>query len=154
MSNRIERLARLEKVYLFGADGSAIGGSPYEVESVWEHRGRVVFKFRGIDTISEAERLRGAEIRVPWTERYQLPPGEYYHDDLVGCEVIDADSGSTVGKVANWQEFGGSGLLDVRTADGEEVLIPFARSICVNIDLEKRQITVRLPDGLKELNRR
>ena len=41
-----------------------------------------------------------------------------------------------------------------RPKNGEEVLIPFARSICVNIDLEKKQIAVRLPDGLKELNRR
>ncbi len=153
MSSRIERLARLGEVYLFGPDGLPVSDRPFEVESVWEHRGRVIFKFRGTDTISDAEHLRGAEIRIPRAQRFQLPEGEYYHDDLIGCEVTDADSGCPLGRVASWQESGGSGLLEVRTADGDEMLVPFARSICVGIDVERRQITVRLPEGLKELNR-
>jgi ribosomal 30S subunit maturation factor RimM len=32
-------------------------------------------------------------------------------------------------------------------------MIPFARSICVEIDPASRRITVELPPGLKELNR-
>lgn len=153
MSSRLDRLARLERVYLFGAGGSLLDIRPYEVEAVWEHRGRVIFKFRGIESISDAEQLRGAEIRVPWAERFELPQGEYYLDDLVGCEVRDAETGTVFGDVVDWQDPGGSGLLVVRAVDGGEMLIPFARSICVDINLERRQMRVTLPEGLKELNR-
>ncbi|MEN6532035.1 MAG: ribosome maturation factor RimM [Bryobacteraceae bacterium] len=154
LSNRPERFARTKRVFLFGGDGSPAGSGPFDVEDVWEHRGRVIFKFRGVDTISDAERLRGAEVRIPSSERDELPVGEYYQSDLIGCELADSESGQALGRVEDWQDFGGSGLLAVRAPDGEEFLIPFARSICVDINVEERRITVKLPEGLKDLNRK
>lgn len=153
LSGRLERFNRLSDVYLFDAGSPAAGHRPAEVETVWEHRGRVVFKFRGVDTISEAERLRGREVRIPLSSRPPLPPGEYYQSDLVGCEVIDRATGQPVGRVRNWQEAGGSGLLEIEGVDGTEILAPFASSICVEIDVERRRILVDLPEGLKDLNR-
>lgn len=60
LTSKPGRLESLSRVWLFG------DGSPREVESVWRHDGKPVFKFRGIDTISDAETLVGAEIRIPW----------------------------------------------------------------------------------------
>ena len=142
LTDKPERLQALQTVYLFG------DGAPFEVERVWNHNGRWIFKFHGIDSISQAERLRGAEVRIPFSERYPLDAGEYYMSDLVGCEVIQRPSGESLGPVAAWQNFGGPPLLQV----GERLLIPFNKSICVSIDLEKRRIEVDLPDGLKDLN--
>jgi 16S rRNA processing protein RimM len=113
----------------------------------------VVFKFRGVDTISEAERLRGREVRIPLASRLVLPPGEYYQSDLVGCEVVERATGAPVGRVRKWQEAGGPALLEVEGVSGEEILVPFASSICVEIDVERRRILVDLPEGLKDLNR-
>ena len=48
-----------------------------------------------------------------------------------------------------WDEGGASGLLQV----GPDLLIPFARSICVSIDVTGKRIEVDLPEGLKDLNR-
>ena len=155
LTNRLERFEMLREVSLFGPDGPLNDGRPYEVEEVWFHRGRVIFKFRGVDSIPEAERLRGAEVRLPIEERLPLEEGEYYHSDLIGCEVIDLASGALLGRIAAWREYGGPGLLAVReTGESEEILIPFARSICVEIDVKERRIGVRLPEGLKDLNRR
>ena len=56
---------------------------------VWEHAGALVFKFQGVDSIHDAEKLRGAEVQVPPAERVELEPGEYFHSDLIGCEVRD-----------------------------------------------------------------
>jgi ribosomal 30S subunit maturation factor RimM len=59
------------------------------VESTWFHQGTLIFKFRGVDTISDAELLTGAEVRVPLDQRTPLEPGEFFQDDLVGCQVVD-----------------------------------------------------------------
>ncbi len=119
------------------------------VESTWFHNGTLIFKFRGVDSISDAEMLTGAEVRVPLSQRTPLDDGEFFQDDLWGCEVVDRATGQPLGKVSGWEDGGGSGLLVV---DGG-LLIPFARSICVEIDPAARRIAVDLPPGLKDLNR-
>jgi 16S rRNA processing protein RimM len=142
LSDKPERFQQLREVFLFG------DGSRYEIESVWFHDGRPIFKFRGIDSISAAEPLTGAEVRVPRAERAPLEPGEYYQSDLIGCEVVER-GGASLGKVRACQEIGGPLVLELESG----LLIPFARSICVEIDPAARRILVELPEGLKEINR-
>lgn len=155
LSGKPERYQALEEVYLFGTGaGSGSGargdsGERYEVESTWFHNATLIFKFRGVDTISDAQRLSGAEVRVPLGQRTPLEPGEFFQSDLVGCQVVDRRTGQPLGTVTAWEDSGGSGLLVV---DGG-LLIPFARSICVEIDPAAGRIAVELPEGLKELNR-
>lgn len=121
-------------------------GERYTVESVWQHGGRWVFKFRGVETISDAGKLAGLEVRIPKSKRAPLGDGEFYYADLVGCEVLDRKTGESLGHVSDWHEYGGPGVLEVG-----KLLIPFARAICVEIDVEARRIEVELPAGLKEL---
>jgi 16S rRNA processing protein RimM len=143
LSSRPDRYEQLSRVYLFGS------GEPIEVESAWFHDRILVFKFHGIDTISDAERLSGVEVRVPLSERIALEPGGFFESDLVGCEIVDRRTGETLGRVTGWKDAGGSGLLEI---DGDW-LVPFARGICVDIDPASRRIAVELPEGLKDLNR-
>ena len=144
LSDRPERYQALGQVYLCGT------GAPLsrQVERTWFHNGTLIFKFQGVDTISEAELLAGMEVRIPLAERTELEPGEFFQSDLVGCEVVDRKSGARLGRVEAWQDGGGGGLLVVEGG----LLIPFARSICVEIDVQARRIVVELPEGLRELN--
>ena len=145
LSGKPERFEKLHDVYLFGGASS---GQRHRVESSWFHNGTLILKFRGIDSIADAERLSGAEVRVPLAEREPLPEGEFFESDLIGCEVVDRATGQSLGPVSAWQDGGGAGLLVVG-----DLLIPFAREICVEIDPAARRIAVELPAGLKELNR-
>ena len=142
LSSKPERFEDLREVYLFGS------GEKYEVEETWFHLRTLVFKFRGVDTISDAEKLVGAEVRIPLAERAPLDPGEYYESDLIGCEVVERSTGEPLGRVGALQDGGGAGLLEVG-----DLLIPFSKAICVEIDPAARRITVELPEGLKDLNR-
>jgi 16S rRNA processing protein RimM len=148
LSSKPERYQALREVFLFASDGSA-GGEKYEIESTWFHSGTLVFKFRGVDTISDAELLYGREVRIPASQRTTLDEGEYFQSDLIGCEVVDKRTGESIGHVTAWDEGGGAGLLVVN----DQLLIPFARSICVEIDPAAKRIEVELPEGLKDLNR-
>jgi 16S rRNA processing protein RimM len=139
-----ERFETLGDVHLFG------DGSRYRVESAWWHSGILIFKFEGIDSISDAEPLSGCEVRVPRSERIRLEPGEYFLSDLLGCQVVDGRTGQPIGQVQAFDEGGGAGGMLVV---GRDVLIPFVRSICRQIDLEAKVITVDVPNGLLDLNR-
>lgn len=123
----------------------------YEVEEVWEHRGALVFKFAGIDNMTDAEKLRGAEVQVPRAERVELEPGEYFHSDLIGCEVRERVSGRVVGKVTSFEEYGGPPLLEI---DKGKLLIPFVKAICVDIRPEEHLILADIPEGLEDLQRK
>jgi len=124
-----------------------VNGAPMEVENTWMHGDHLIFKFKGVDSISDAEKLAGAEVAIPFEQRAALADDEVYESDLIGCEVFDA-TGRSLGVVADFEETGGTPLLRV----GENLLIPFAKSICTHIDLEGRKITVNLPEGLLDLN--
>jgi 16S rRNA processing protein RimM len=120
---------------------------------VWWHQDRLVLKFRGIDSISDAEPLAGADVEVAPEDRVTLDAGEYFLSDLVGCSVVDHASGAPLGVVEGWDETGGPLLLNVRAAhSGREMQIPFARSICVDVNPAEKRIAVQLPDGLADLN--
>lgn len=142
LSSQPDRFARLKTVHL-----PDLGD--YEVEEVWDHAGTLVFKFRGIDSISDAEKLRGCEVQVPRSERIELEPGEYFHSDLIGCEVRERASGRVVGRVTNFEEYGGPPLIEI---DGGRVLIPFVKAICVDIRPEEKLILADLPEGLEGLH--
>lgn len=128
-----------------------VNGTALEIERVWRHGDRVVYKFRGIDSISQAEPLAGAEVYIPGEDRLPLPAGEYYQSDLIGCEVVQQGTGTKLGIVTGWQEYGGPPLLAIANNEGKEILIPFAASICVGIDAGARMIEVDLPEGLVDL---
>ncbi len=144
LSSKPERFASLTRVFLFG------DGAEYRIERIWDHDGTLIFKFAGIDSINDAEKLRGAEVRVPFEERAPLEEGEYYQSDLLGCEVRDLATGRVIGKVTGWEEYGGPSLLEV---DDGRILIPFVKAICPEVDLSARVIRVTLPEGLEDLDK-
>jgi len=117
------------------------------VEETWRHDGRPVFKFEGVDSISDAEKWEGAEMSVRASEVEPPEEGAYSYADLVGCKVL---GGAEVGVVIEVEAYGGAPLLKVEAADGREILIPFARSICKVIDVASKTIRVELPEGLLE----
>lgn len=145
-----ERFTGVKEVYLFEPGGAAQAGRPFGLESVWEHRARLVFKFHGVDSISDAEPLQGAEVRLPRSERAPLADGEFYQSDIIGCDVVERSTGERIGAVVDWVDNGGPLLLEVSGTD-KPILIPFVKAICVEIDVAGRRIAVELPEGLKDL---
>jgi 16S rRNA processing protein RimM len=123
-----------------------VNQTPMQVENTWMHGDHLIFKFQGIDTISDAEKLAGAEVSIPFEQRAELNDDEVYESDLIGCEVFDA-TGRSLGVVTDFEETGAAPLIHVGN-----LLIPFAKSICTTIDPANKRIIVNLPDGLLDLN--
>jgi 16S rRNA processing protein RimM len=121
------------------------------VECVWHHDGRPVFKFEGVDSISDAEVWEGSDILVPEAERARPEEGEFSHADLIGCAVWEDGKDRPLGVVSGVLEYGSAPLLEVVDAGGREILVPLAREICREIDVTGKIIRANLPEGLTEL---
>lgn len=175
-----QRLKELKEVYLGdGASDGERGGAPRRVgvREFWvdrNHAGQAVYWFEACASISDAEKLRGLDVLIPFEQRVVLPEGQYFVEDLVGCSVFEVagdgprggpavasspcsmkEAPSLIGSVVDVQAVGeeqaGTPILvvDVR---GEELLVPLAEDICRRIDVAGRRIEVVLPEGLRELN--
>jgi 16S rRNA processing protein RimM len=147
-----ERLPMLREVWL--ADGRS-APRLVRVQRCWLSPSRgvqVIFHFADINSIEDAESLRGLEIQVPIEQRARLNAGSYFVSDLVGCEVWETGTASALGSVRDVEFPGGAPLLAIDTSEGE-VLVPLAAEFCVHIDVKAKRIDVTLPEGLRELNR-
>ena len=121
------------------------------IRDAWFHRGRPVVSFDGIDTLGAAERLRGAELRVPVAALHPLPADTWYEHELVGCTVRTV-SGQAVGAVGAVEGPAGAKRLIVGD-ERREVDVPLVAEICVAVDTRAGFIVIDPPDGLLEVNR-
>jgi len=150
-----ERFAKLGSLYLW--DGRSAPRA-VDLRGFWisqSRGGQAILHFEGSHSISDAEKLVGLEVQIPFSQRMPLPGGSYYVTDLIGCEVREGE-GRAIGRVRDVQSTGeqavGTPLLVIDAPEGE-LLIPLAQEICVRVDLEARSIEVNLPEGLRDLNR-
>ncbi len=122
-----------------------------EIEDLWPHKGLLVLKFRGVDTISEAEVLIGAELQVLRQERAKLEPGWTYVSDLIGCQVFD--HGREIGCIEDVQFGAGEApLLIVADDTGKKFDVPFAEAYLEDVSMARRQVRMNLPEGMLEVN--
>ncbi len=109
-----------------------------------------ILKLRGIDTLEQALELVGQEILLPEDELQTLEEDSYYFFQVVGCSVV-TKGGEKIGIVRDLWSIPENDLLVVKKGK-KEILIPFSRSICLEVNLERKEILVDLPEGLSDLN--
>lgn len=120
-----------------------------KLEDYWPHKGAMVLKFEGVDSIEEAEKLKGAEIQIPAADRTKLEDGSVYVSDLLGCAVVVDDR--EIGKVTD-VDFGAGEAPLLVVKGNKEYLIPFVEAFVVKQDLEGKRIEMQLPEGMLELD--
>jgi 16S rRNA processing protein RimM len=143
LSDRPDRFQSLRRVFV-----PAPGASPARAVVVtdrWPHKGRVVLKFEGVDSIDEAEKYRGIELRIGEDEVEALPAGSYYHYQLKGLKVEDP-TGRPLGVAADVLVTGGEAPVLVVRGLGGEVLIPMAEAFIREVDLEHGRIVAVNPE--------
>ena len=126
-------------------------GTRRSVISVRPHQGRLLMKLSECLDRNQAEQFRGLEVRIQMKRTDPLPAGVYYHRQILGLQVIEVD-GRVLGEVSEILETGGNDVYVVRSAGGPELLLPAISSVILDIDLEKGQVRVAIPQGLEERN--
>jgi 16S rRNA processing protein RimM len=144
-----DRFFRLSRVFLKRPESE--DWTACEIERARMHKGRPLIKLSGISTIDEAEALRGGEFLVPDSELLPLAEDSFYHFQLQGLSVVDRTEGA-IGIAERVLETTGTDVLVVRSAGGEEVLVPLCREIVKKVDRENGRIEIEAPEGLVSLN--
>lgn len=118
-----------------------------KIQNAWFQNERIVLKFEGIESIEAGEELRGAEICVGESDAVELEEGEFFDWQLEGCTAVTVEGG-TLGTVKEVMRTGGTEVLVI--AGEKEYLVPFAESICTEVDIENKRILIDPPEGLLE----
>jgi 16S rRNA processing protein RimM len=140
-----ERFEDLKTVIAVLPDGAR---QELKIERFWFQKGRIIFKFESFDSIETAETLRNAEICIPESEAVELEEDEFFDWELVDC-AVETLAGERIGRVKELMRTGGTEILVVEGAE-KDFLIPFAETICVEVDVENKLIKVDAPEGLLE----
>lgn len=112
-----------------------------EIESVSEHKGRPLVKFKGIDTIEAAEALQFKYLET--ADQPKLGKGEFLVKDLLGLEVHTAD-GDVLGKIDRVLPNPAHEIIVVG-----EIMIPMVEHFVKSVDMEKGRVTVNLIYGMR-----
>lgn len=119
----------------------------YEIEAVSYSKNQVILKFKNIDTVEEAEKLRNSYIVVDREIFGELPEGVYYIADLIGLDVY-TENNEYLGKVDDIFNTGSNDVYVVKAENGMQKLLPGIDEVIKKIDLESNKIIVNLIKGL------
>ncbi len=142
-----EKFAERKRLWAWLPDGSR---RELKLEDHWPHKGQIVLKFAGVDSISDAEQLLGSELQIERAERAELEAGAIYISDLVGCVVMDGET--EVGTVSGIDPSSGEAPNLIIKNGGREFLVPFAEAYLRKVDTAGKRIEMQLPEGLLELD--
>ncbi len=133
----------LLKYVLIDKDGKL---EEYKIDSVRFHKNFVLLKLSGLETLEEAEKLKSRVLKIHRKDAVKLPEGSYFICDLIGIKVLNMN-GSKLGTLKDVIKTGGNDVYVVQHEE-KELLIPALKSVVKNIDLNKREMLVDLPEGL------
>jgi 16S rRNA processing protein RimM len=129
-----------------------VDGKPYILKRLRVHKGTVLVVLGNVESIEAAELLIGSAVFVEKDLIPNLSEGEHYGFELVGMEVV-TDLGLSLGILEDIIETGSNDVYEVRSRNTKgkllrEVLLPAIDEVILNVDTEKRIMTVHLLEGL------
>ena len=122
------------------------GENELKTLKIQPHGGVVLVAFKGIDTVEQAESLRGKTLYIS-REDIKLPEGRYFIDDLIGCGVFDADSGVKYGEISEVSQTGANDVWHVRSGE-KEYLLPAIDEVIATVDPENERLEIRPMKGI------
>jgi 16S rRNA processing protein RimM len=137
-----ERFDTMKNIYL----GDKTSAQMYRVKATRWHKDKVLCTFETVLDRDAAEKLRGLYLEIPIEEAMPLDPDTYYHHQLIDLAAV-TDEGVYLGQVTEILETGANDVYIIHGPRGE-ILLPATMEVIVSIDLEARQMTVHLLEGL------
>ncbi|MCD7879871.1 MAG: ribosome maturation factor RimM [Candidatus Gastranaerophilales bacterium] len=141
---RERQLELLKKVYV-KKDNEIL---TLNVSAVRFHKHFAIVKFKELETVNDAENLKGLDIYIPKTEvEENLDNDEFLISDLIGMDVYDED-GCLIGKIKAVGENAANNILSVEDNNKKEHLVPFVKDIVPVVDLKGNKIVINNIEGL------
>ncbi len=111
-----------------------------------------VIKIKGIDTPEEAQKLIGKILYIN-RDDVELPEDVWFIQDIIGLEVVDADTGAGYGKVDEIYQNGGADVYSLKAPDGTQLMFPAIPEVLIKTDIDEGKIYIRPLEGLFDIYR-
>ena len=122
------------------------GNETLNILSISAHGRIAIAKIKGIETIEEAESLRNETLFIKRDDA-SLPEGRYFVDELIACEVFDADTKELLGVITDVSKTGANDVWHIEK-NGTEYLVPAIDSVIVSVDVENEKAVIRPLKGI------
>ncbi len=119
----------------------------FDIENVRYQKDIVLLKLKGIDSIEQAEKLKGLSIYIKREDARTLDEGEYFIADLLGSEVYEGDT--LIGTLEDIFTAGAADVYVIKRKGKDDLLLPALESIVLETDVENKKIKVAIPESLK-----
>jgi 16S rRNA processing protein RimM len=117
------------------------------VQSARLHKNAYIVKFSDMDHINQVEEFKGGELKVPSEQLIDLPEDEYYFHEIVGCKVV-TEEGEELGTISEILTPGANDVWVVERPKGKPLLIPVIDDVLINVEVDKKLVTIHLMEGL------
>lgn len=115
------------------------------IETVRMHKGSVLVKFKGLDSLNDVEFYHKGELFIEREQMHDLPEDEFYFVDLVDCEAFN--EGEKVGIVTEVIETPAHPVLRIKSQE-RDILVPFVERFIGDVDIENKRIDLNWMEGL------
>ena len=139
-----QKLSKLKFLFI-RIDGIPV---PFVIENIFEKAGRIIVKFEGVTDVEYPKRFLNNDVLIE-SKRASAVKEEFSWKELKGFELIDAEFGS-LGRITSIEEYPQQ-IVATCIVKERELLIPMHEDFIENIDIEKEQIFIKLPEGLVEI---
>ena len=136
-----EFLCMFKKLYL-----DEKGQTFIEVKSR-PHKNITLAKIKGVDTIEDAEKLRGKIVYINRND-IRLEEGVNFVQDLIGLEVRDADNDMVYGKISDVIRTGANDVYEITDSDGKKYLAPVIDEVIIETDIDNGFVLIRPMKGI------
>lgn len=122
------------------------GDNELNAQKIQPHGGVVLVAFKGVETVEQAESLRGKLLYIS-RDDITLPEGRYFIEELIGCGVFDADSGENYGEISEVSQTGANDVWHIKSGE-KEYLLPAIDEVIVSVDPENERLEIRPMKGI------
>ncbi|MEA2030043.1 MAG: ribosome maturation factor RimM [candidate division Zixibacteria bacterium] len=133
-----DRFIGLEEIFI----GNHGNWEKLEIESSRLVSGRPVLLFEGMRSPEDVARLTNCELAVLKENLVELPQESYYIFDLIGCEVIEENTGRLFGKIVDVEQYPANDAYVIDTVKGDRILFPAVKQFVKEIDIIAKRVTI------------
>lgn len=140
-----------EPDFLLDFDTLYLDAKPISILGGRVQKNMTILTIAGIETREDALALRGKILHLHRADAH-LEEGEHFIQDLLGCTVLDADTGADYGKIYDVRPTGANDVYYLRDESGKERLVPVIPQVVIKKDIDNGTILIRPLEGLFDEN--
>lgn len=107
----------------------------------------LLLRFEGYSSIDDVEQLLGMKLYIIEEQLTTLKEHEYYYHEIIGC-TVKANTGEKLGIIDSILSPGANDVWIVKDDQGKEILIPYIEDVVKQVDIENKEVTIELMEGL------